>query len=134
MQEKEIIISSLSHKTITPKPGASWKAFNVYQILANDGNTYETTDQSFYQSLQMGQTIKIKFEVQTKTSGGRVYTSYKIASDKPNSTSAGMQRILDRLDKMETNILAALKPTVDYGEKPRLSEVDDFADADEIPF
>lgn len=109
MQEKDITISSLSQKTISPKPGATWKAFTVYQILGNDGNTYETTDPNFYKGLTMGQALKIKFMEESKNVGGRIYTSYKIVTDKPNPALASTIRVLERLDKMEKTILDTIK-------------------------
>ncbi len=110
-QEKEITISSLSHKTISPKPGQSWRAFNVYQIQGNDGITYETTDQNYYNALTVGKVAKIKYKSETKTVNGRVYTSYKIALPaKPNPAMDGMLKELkDQLTTMEKNILAAIE-------------------------
>ncbi len=129
MQEKEILISSLSQKIISPKPGQSWKAFTVYQILANDGNTYETTDNSFYQSLSMGQTIKIKFEASTKNVGGRIYTSYKIITDKPRSSAS--TEIILHLNKMESNIIEAIRKMIEP--QPKLEEHNDYVDIDIEP-
>lgn len=127
MEEKEIVISNLSQKTITPKPGATWKAFNVYQILGNDGKTYETTDLNFYQSLKLGQQIKIKYTVDTKNVSGKIYTSYKIFNEKAGGNLGGIVRILERLDKMEKNVLEQVKEMIDP--KPKLvHEADDYLD------
>ena len=111
MQEKDIIITNLTSKVISPKPGATWKAFTVYMIQGNDGVTYETTIKDFFDTLRLGQTAKIKFRVETKTSNGKVYTSYKIDLPKKSDPALGEMKteILARIEQMEKNILAAIR-------------------------
>lgn len=109
-QEKEIVISSLSSKEITPKPGATWRAFTVFMILANDGITYETTDREFYSKRIPGEKLIIKYKVETKTSGGKVYTSHKIIT-KADPMAGAMTEIMKRMNAMEKNILAAIELT-----------------------
>lgn len=141
MQEKSITVSSLSQKTISPKPGATWKAFSVYQILGNDGNTYETTDQKYYQSLTMGQIVSLKFTTESKNVGGRIYTSYKIVT--PNSKASASAEILEYFQKMEARILSAIRQTQgtstpskkeEIHEEPRMSEADDFITVEDLDF
>lgn len=107
MQEKEITITNLSQRDISPKPGQTFRPFTVYQIQGNDGNTYETTEKSFYDTLSLGKVTKIKFQEVSKNVNGRIYTSFKIASDRPENP--GIQKILTRIDEMEKNILNELK-------------------------
>lgn len=129
MEEKEITVSSLSQKTITPKPGATWKAFTVYQIQGNDGHTYETTDLNYYKSLAMGQLVKIKFNTEAKNVGGRIYTSYKIASDKPDKNLESTVRIIEAIDKMGKAILEGVRLMLEP--KPRLAEHEDYMEVGE---
>lgn len=111
MQEKEIQITNTSFKTIQPKPGAAWKAFNVYQIQGNDGLTYETTDGDYYKSVSIGQTIKIKYTVETKNVNGKIYSSNKILTPKKLDPQIDQLReeVLIQIRKSETNILAAIR-------------------------
>ena len=112
MQEKEIIITNLSTRAITPKPGGKqFTAFSVYNIQGNDGITYETTQKDYFSSLAIGNKIKIKFHIDTKTSNGRVYTSYKLdLPKKADPVVAELEsKIFARLDLMEKNIISAFK-------------------------
>ena len=140
MQEKEIIITNLSTRLVTPKPGATWKAFNVYQIMGNDGVTYQTTDRDYYQALQLGQTIKIKFTTETKTSNGKVYTSYKLVLPKRSDPAiAEMEKkIMDKLDLMEKNLVSFIRMNQPKAAPAKEPEVDPkqlslFPDDDEGP-
>ncbi len=135
MEEKEITISNLSQKTITPKPGASWKAFTVYQIQGNDGKTYETTDQKFYQSLKLGQITTLKYVVETKNVGGKIYTSYKIPSAKQDNSLASTVRIIEEIAKSEARIIDAVRKMIEPPVRLK-TEVDDFIDVDpeDVPF
>ena len=58
IQEKQIIVTNLTKKEISPKPGQSFRAFSVYQVLGNDGVTYETTDAKTFQTFELGKTIQ----------------------------------------------------------------------------
>jgi len=114
MHNKKIIISNLSYKTITPGPGKTFTAFNVYQIIGNDGITYETTDKDFYASLSLGQEIDLTYEVQSKKGNtGRVFTSYKIVVPKeakaPQRDQQDLSEIMERLDLLEKNVISAVR-------------------------
>jgi hypothetical protein len=134
-QEKEIQITNLSQKEITPKPGQTWKAFRVYQIMANDGKTYETTDSTFYSTLRLGQSIIIRFEQLSKSVNVKVYTSYKIITDqkkadqKDNETievlAVFKKAIFERIEQMEANIISAIKMT-SGGHVQIEDSIDDF--------
>lgn len=125
MQEKEIIITNMTSKAITPPAGANWKPFTVYQIQGNDGIRYETTDGEYADSLKLGQSIKIKFKIDTKSKNGKVYTSYKI--DRPRKADASMiqfkEEIFARIAEMEKNILLALSKRVAPAVAPKKEEV-----------
>ncbi len=126
-QEKEIVISSLAFRKITPKPGAKWKEFLVYQINGNDGITYESTDKDFYSSLKIGEKILIKYKTETKTVNGRVYTSHKIIlPDKNNVAMEGLvKQVLDRISLLEKNVLAAIELSCGAPNIPAVDEVDE---------
>lgn len=111
MQEKEIIVTNLSSKVITPKPGATWKAFTVYQIQGNDGILYETTLKDFYDGLKLGQSLHIKFIAETKTVNGKVYTSYKLQLPKKADPAIGelKNEIFAKLDEMKKDIISAFR-------------------------
>lgn len=129
-QEKDVVVSGISQKTINPKPGQSWKAFVVYMILGNDGVTYETSDQEFYKSLKIGQSQKLKYETTSKSYNGKIYTTNKIITEK--KSGMGSQAILERLDLMEKNIIETIRKMIEP--QPKLSEVDDFIDIEEPGF
>lgn len=111
MENKKIIITELSQRTITPKPGATWRAFTVYQIRGNDGINYETTDREYFETLKIGETIEINFKTETKTYNDKVYTSYKlILPKKIDPYLIEMQKkIIERMETMEANIIAAFE-------------------------
>lgn len=112
MQEKEIIVTNLSSKVISPKPGATWRAFTVYQIQGNDGITYETNEKDFFDSLAIGKSVRIKFKTETKTAtNGKVYTSYKLDLPKKQDLAMGefKTEIIARIELMEKNILSVIK-------------------------
>lgn len=144
MQEKEIIITNLASRAISPKPGGKvFTPFTVYQIQGNDGITYETTFKDFFDELKIGQALKIKFKTETKTSNGKVYTSYKLQLPKRADPAIGELKaeLLERLDKMEKNILAGIrvmsKPVVQE-EPAQLSlfpdEPEEDTDVDDVDY
>ncbi len=147
MNEKEIIVTNLTSKVITPKPGATWKAFTVYMIQGNDGITYETTFQDFFNSLKIGQAVKIKFKIDTKTSNGKVYTSYKLDLPKKSDPAIAELKveIMSKLDMMEKNIISAMRMICQpKGSKPEKKEAEQlslfpdddrtaFAEPDDLP-
>lgn len=117
IQEKQITISSLSQKNIAAPQGAKWKDFIVYQATGNDGNVYETTDYNYYKELRMGQSILMKFTVESKNVRGRIYTSYKIVTgnEKPKESDKILEVINTRFDRIESLIgkLGVKVPAVD---------------------
>lgn len=101
MQDKIIVPTNLGQRTITPKPGQTFRPFTVYEILATDGIKYETTERSIYDAMTIGKEVNIKFEVKTTSRGGRVYTNYKIADEKKErSGSFDMTPITAKLDEI----------------------------------
>lgn len=110
-EKKDIMVTNLASKLISPKPGQNWRAFTVYQIQGNDGVRYETTDQEFFNSLAIGKTVPITFKTETKTVNGKVYTSYRLVL--PKKADLAMQeleqRIMNRIELAEKNIIAAIK-------------------------
>ena len=123
-QEKQITITNLTSKNLTPKPGATWKPFTVYSIQGNDGIYYETVDGNYFKGLTIGQSIKIHFRTETKTSNGKVYTSYKLVLPKKMDPAVGEMKaeILAKIDLAEKNIIAAIKLLVSKPSTPKVED------------
>jgi hypothetical protein len=84
--------------------------------MGNDGITYETGDQKHFATFAVGQTAKIKYAIQSKQSGGKIYTSYKLVNPNPsprygsNNTEVleALRKVFTRLEEVEKNIIAAI--------------------------
>lgn len=103
MEEKTIQILDINSKVITPKPGQTFKTFTVYSIKSRDNKVYETTDRDFTSKLAIGESITIKYITKSRIYNGQTYYQYKII------TPSLQEGIIERLNKMESNILAAIR-------------------------
>jgi len=79
--EKSIQITNLTQRVVNyndKKTGAP-TSFTVYQIVANDGITYETSDVDWNSKRSIGEQLTIKYVINTNTGAtGQVYTNYKL--------------------------------------------------------
>lgn len=105
--EKQIQVVNLGSKPISYRDRSGQiRNLTIYNIVGNDGVTYETIDQDYFSQRKVGETLQIKYYIETKNSNGRIYSNYKlIVPRKPQ----GAEAVLLRLDEMEKNLLAAIK-------------------------
>lgn len=115
--EKEISVVNLNQKPIsfTDKQTGQPKTFVVYQIMGNDGVTYETNDAKMFATFAVGQQAKVKYVVQSRQSGGKIYTSYKLVSPFAKKFGAdntevleALRKVYQKLEAVEKNLLAAI--------------------------
>lgn len=141
-QEKKIIVTNLSTKTIVSNKSGSPKNYIIYQIQGNDGVTYETFDEPFYKARTLGEDLLMKFVVNSRPGKmGRMYTSYNVFIPKRGAAPAqedltakvGFNEVKELIKSAEKNIIAAIKmlnkdgkiEIPDAKDVPKVEEVDD---------
>ncbi len=68
---------------------------------------YETLDKAYYSTFQIGISVEIEYEVISRPSNGRVFTSYKLVG--PVRVNPDSQRILDRIFQAESTVLSEIR-------------------------
>ena len=114
--QKQIQIVNLGSKVVNyndPQKGQT--SFTVYQISGNDGITYETPDQNFFNQKKIGETLTVKYLIKTRTYNGKIYSSYRLITPPKESGSnqimEALRKTYSRIEEMEENILAAIRLT-----------------------
>jgi hypothetical protein len=112
MQDKTITVINLNQRPVNPKPGGKvFTPFIAYEIFGNDGIKYQTLFKEVNDRFEIGKTIDIKYTIETKTVGSRIFTSYNLVPP-PKRTAApsgeGMVQIGTKLDE----ILSLLRKAV----------------------
>ena len=131
VQRKTIQIVDLSSKNVnySDKRTGQPKILTVYLLKANDGLVYECLDRNFFLKRKIGETLEIQFTVRTNSTAKGIYTSYKIYVPVPNPAAELLSAVLTRIDKIEANIIAAIKThcgeDIAVGEKKQLSLFDE---------
>jgi hypothetical protein len=111
--EKAIQITSLSQRIVpymSKKTGLP-TTFTVYQVVGNDGITYETSDAEWYTQHKIGDQVTIKYTIRITTGkNGQVYTNYNIVTKKQYSQIMldAMKKIFDQVKSSELNIIARI--------------------------
>lgn len=111
--QKQITITSLSMVTRNGQNGP----FNIYRIQGNDGITYETTNQAYYNQRSQGEVLQINYDVTSNTgANGKVYTNYRLATPgaqsapgNNNDVMGALRKLYERMNAIEKNLLAAIE-------------------------